>query len=307
MTDQAPEASAPAKAPRKPLYGGQAVLEGVMMRGPLACAVAVRAPDQTIIVEYPRGRGLSRRRSAQIPFLRGLFVLVDSLDLGMRALAISANVQAGEDEPIEGAPLALAFAFSLLFAVGLFFLLPAGLAYLGERLFHWSPWAMNLGEGVIRLTIFTAYLAALGFVPSLRRVYGYHGAEHMTIHAFEAGAPLDVPSVSRFPREHPRCGTAFLLTVVILSVVVFSLLGPMPLGVRLLSRVLMVPVLAMFGYEYIRLTARLAHWRLARLIALPNLALQKLTTREPEEKMVEVAIAAFQAMRSAETAPSPSP
>ncbi len=213
-------------------YGGQAVIEGVMMRGRTSCKVAVRAPDHSIQVEDLPLPPLYQSRWATLPFLRGLLVLWDALGLGMRALTFSANVQAGEEARIEGAPLALTMAASLLVGAGLFFLLPAGGAYLAEQLFTINSNWSNLLEGLVRLALLVGYVWAIGLLPDVRRVFGYHGAEHMTINAYEAGAPLDVASVRQFSRQHPRCGTAFLLTVVVFSVVLFSLLGDMGLLTR---------------------------------------------------------------------------
>jgi uncharacterized protein YqhQ len=283
-----------------PLYGGQAVIEGVMMRGMIAWAVAVRAPDATILtVSKPLGAA-SRGRLAKAPFLRGLFVLWDAIVLGMNALSFSANVQAGDEGKLEGAPLTLTIVFSLAFGIGLFFLLPVGAAYLLERLMSWPEWSTNLVEGLIRLGILVLYIWGIGLIPEIARVYGYHGAEHMTINAFEGSDTLTVEEVMRHSRLHPRCGTAFLLTVVVASVVVFSLIGPLPVVLRLLSRLALLPVIASLAYEYIRLSSRFPESALFRLLVAPNLALQELTTRPPEPGMVEVAIAAFSALQSAE-------
>jgi uncharacterized protein YqhQ len=278
-------------------YGGQAVLEGVMMRGQKACAIAVRAPDQSILIENRPLGSLYQGLLAKIPFLRGILLLADALILGMRALSFSANVQADEDEQVEGATLVITLLTSLAAGIGLFFLLPAGIAHLFSRWLDLSSLANNLVEGLARLGLLVGYVWGIGFIPEIRRVYGYHGAEHKTINAFEAGANLDVDTVSRYSREHPRCGTAFLLTVVFFSIIIFSLIGPLPLIQRMVSRVLMVPLLAMLAYEYMKLTSRWIDSRWIRLLLAPNLALQRLTTHEPDLKMVEVAIAAFDAMR----------
>jgi uncharacterized protein YqhQ len=285
---------------RLPIYGGQAVLEGVMMRGSQTCAVAVRGTDGKIVFrEQPLG-ALYRSRLTRIPFVRGLFILWDALVLGISALTFSANTLAEEDQPIDPKSMTLTLLFSLSLGIAFFFLLPAGVSYLLETVLAWpSAWA-NLAEGLFRLVLLVGYIWAIGFVGDIRRVYGYHGAEHKTINAFEAGAPLTPNSVSSFPREHPRCGTAFLLTVVVFSIVLFSLLGPLPLFAKLLSRLILLPLLAGLAYEYIRLTARLLRYRWARPLVAPNLWLQRLTTREPDESMLEVAIAAFNRMRASE-------
>jgi uncharacterized protein YqhQ len=285
-----------------PTYGGQAVVEGVMMRGRKAVAIAMRAPDDSIAIHQEELRGIYRSRITRIPFLRGLVVLWDALGLGVRALIISVNMQLDEEgEEIAGAPLYLTLALSLGFAVALFILTPAGIGYLFEDVLALGPNAGLFAEGISRLVILIGYIWGIGFMPDVRRVFGYHGAEHKTINAFEAGAKLSPEVVQFFPLEHPRCGTAFLLTVVIASILLFSLLPDMGFGYRLLSRILLLPVIASLAYEYIRWTASHMHWRLVRWIVIPNLALQRLTTREPSLRMLEVAIAAFTAMRSAET------
>ena len=299
-----------------PTYGGQAVIEGVMMRGMQAVAIAMRAPNQEIVIHTEDLGGIYKSRLSKIPFLRGLVALWDALGLGMRALTISANTQTGEDEKLEGPALYLTLGTALLIGVGVFFLAPAAVGHLFERLLNAgaanpaaaggnaASWWGNLIEGLVRLTLLVGYIWAVGKIPDIRRVFAYHGAEHKTINAYEAGAELTPESVARFSLEHPRCGTAFLLTLVLISVVLFSLLGPMPVALRLASRVLLLPVLAGLAFEYIRWTARHLSSPLIRLLIKPNLALQRLTTREPSLDMLEVSIAAFNAMRSSELARS---
>lgn len=281
-------------------YGGQAIIEGVMMRGRKACAVAMRAPNGQIVTQIRPLNGIYQTRIARIPFLRGLVLLWDSLGLGMRALTDSANLQSGEDEKLEGPALYLTLGLTFLVAIAIFFLAPAGVGWLTEHFLHWNAWGSNLLEGLVRLLFLIAYIWGIGFMPDIRRVFAYHGAEHKTINAHEAGADLKPASVAKFPISHTRCGTAFLLTLMVLSLLVFTLLGPLPLGWRLASRVLMIPVLAGLAYEYIRWTARHITSPLVRALVAPNLALQSLTTRQPDEQMLEVAITAFQAMRKAE-------
>jgi uncharacterized protein YqhQ len=281
---------------RLPSYGGQAVIEGVMMRGSKAVAMAMRAPDGSIRVHTERLTGVYKSGIAKIPFLRGLILLWDSLGLGMRFLTMSANTQTGEDEKIEGPTLWLTMGVSLLFGVGLFFLLPAGLGQLAERLLHWTAWWGNVLEGLVRLALLILYISLIGRIPDIRRVFAYHGAEHKTINAFEAGADLTPENVARYSVEHPRCGTAFLLTLVLLSILVFSLLGPLPTVWRLLSRVIFLPVLAGLAYEYIRWTANHLSLPVVRWLVKPNLALQHMTTREPGLDMLEVSICAFNTM-----------
>lgn len=281
-------------------YGGQAVIEGVMMRGASSLAIAMRAPNQEIVIHTEPLSGIYKSRITKIPFLRGLMMLWDALGLGMRALTLSANTQTGEDEKLEGPALYISIGIALFFGVGLFFLAPAAIGQLAERWLGINSWWGNVIEGITRLGLLILYIWAVGRIPDIRRVFAYHGAEHKTINAFEAGDDLTPEQVSKHSLEHPRCGTAFLLTLVLTSVVVFSLLGPLPMGLRLLSRILLLPVLAGIAYEYIRWTANHLSSPLVRWMIKPNLALQHLTTREPNLEMLEVSIAAFNAMRSQE-------
>lgn len=290
----------------QPTYGGQAVIEGVMMRGRRACAVAVRDPQGKVEVEQLELGSFSTSRLIEVPFLRGLVALWDALGLGVRALTYSANMQAeSEEEKIEGGQLLLTFLISFSLALGVFFLLPAGAAFALERLLAWPGWLANLVEGLVRLGLLLGYIGGIGRFEDIRRVYGYHGAEHKTINAFEADDELTPAAVARYSREHPRCGTAFLLTVVLLSIVLFTALGPMDLLPRLASRLALIPLLASLAYEYLRLTARYADRAWMRPLLAPNLFIQRLTTREPDEEMLEVAIAAFQAMRNFEAREQP--
>jgi uncharacterized protein YqhQ len=281
-------------------YGGQAVIEGVMMRGRKAFAIAMRAPDGKIVIHKEGLASVYRSKIAQIPFLRGVILLWDALGLGIRALTLSANTQTGENEKLEGPTLYLTLAISLSIGIGLFFLFPAGVGGLTERYLGWNPWLANLLEGIIRLILLVAYIWAIGFMPDIKRLFGYHGAEHKTINAFEAGAELTPESVAKFSLEHPRCGTAFLLTLVLISILVFTALGPLSMFWRLASRVLLIPVLAGISVEYIRWTANHLDSPIVRFLIKPNLALQALTTREPDTSMLEVAIESFKTMRKAE-------
>lgn len=285
-----------------PTYGGQAVIEGVMMRGARSVAIAMRAPNQEIVLHTEELGRVYQSKAAKIPFLRGLVVLWDALALGMRALTISANTQGDEDEKIEGPVLYITMAISLTFAIGLFFLAPATAGhYLADWFNIQSGWATNLVEGVIRILILIAYIVLISRMEDIKRVFGYHGAEHKTINAFEAGVELTPEEVAKHSLEHPRCGTAFLLTVMIFSVIIFTMIGPIDsILIKLLTRVVLVPVLASISYEYIRWTAKHLDSPFVRAIIKPNLALQRLTTNEPDLKMLEVAIASFNTMRAKE-------
>jgi uncharacterized protein YqhQ len=285
-------------------YGGQAVIEGVMMRGQKAFAVAMRAPDGEIVVHTEKLAEVYRSKITKIPFLRGVILLWDALGLGMRALTLSANTQTGEDEKLEGPALYLTLGLSLAFSIGLFFLLPAGIGGWVEHALAQTTsalWLGNLLEGVLRLLLLIGYIWAIGFMPDIKRVFMYHGAEHKTINAYEAGAELTPENVAKFPIEHPRCGTAFLLTLVLLSILVFTALGPMPIWWRLATRILFIPILAGIAVEYIRWTANNLKNPIVQWLIKPNLALQLLTTRPPDLTMLEVAIESFQSMRKAES------
>lgn len=286
-------------------YGGQAVIEGVMMRGSQYVAIAMRNPEDEIVLHTEKLGPIYQTKAAKIPFVRGLVMLWDTLILGMRALTISANTQGDEDEQIEGAALYLTLAISLGFSVLLFFLAPATAGHLlGDWLNISGPWLVNLVEGVVRILILIGYLLLIRRMEDIQRVFGYHGAEHKTINAFEDGAELTPEVVSGYSLEHPRCGTAFLLTVMIFSVLLFTLIGPIEsIWVKLLTRVVLIPVLASISYEYIRWTARHVESPLVQALIKPNLALQRLTTNEPDLEMLEVAITSFNAMRALELDP----
>jgi uncharacterized protein YqhQ len=288
-------------------YGGQAVIEGVMMRGSRALSVAVRNPAGDIVVHTePLDARIYGGGVARIPFLRGLTLLWDALGLGIKALMFSAEVAIEEeDEEKEDGEAAKVFegpvqwtmvALSLSLMILIFFVVPAFLAGLIQG---WigiveSQFWSNIVEGVLRLSLVVGYIWIIGFLADVKRLYGYHGAEHKTINAYEAGAELTPESVARFPLQHPRCGTAFLLTVVVISIILYSFLPSMSIPVRILSRLALLPVVAGIAYEFLRFSAAHQDNALIRLITKPNLALQSLTTREPEMGMLEVAITAFE-------------
>lgn len=282
-------------------YGGQAVIEGVMMRGSQALAVALRRPGGDIVVETePLNEALYRGPISRVPFLRGLVMLWDALGLGMKALMMSADVAAGEEVSFSG-PISWGSALlGIGLGVGLFLLLPSFLAGL---LAPYIPpeWVVSLLEGVVRLLLVVGYIWVVGFMPDIERVFAYHGAEHKTINAYEAGAELTVGAIRPFPTAHTRCGTSFLLTLVVLTVLIFAPLDPPSLLWRLLSRLALLPVIAGVAYEFIRLAARFADRPWMRWLVTPNLALQRLTTREPDDSMLEVAVAALKAVLADET------
>lgn len=288
-------------------YGGQAVIEGVMMRGSTHVAVAVRDPQGNIIVrEEPIRSALYNGLWSRVPFVRGLGLLWDSLGLGMRALTYSADVAVGAEAEFSGPVAWVTIAVGLALGIGLFFLAPAAIVGgLHELVGISAPLVDNLIEGALRLIFVVGYIWLIGHMAEVKRLFAYHGAEHKTINAYEDGAPLTPQAVAHYPLEHPRCGTGFLLVVVAISVLAFSLLGRPPILIRLASRVVLVPVIAGIAYEYIRLLARHIRNPLVRMLVYPQLALQRLTTREPTPDMLEVSIAALQRVLAAERLPIP--
>jgi len=276
-------------------YGGQAVLEGVMMRGRAQATVAVRKRDGDLVL-HTEGlpAALYQRRVARLPFVRGLVMLWEMLFLGMRMMLFSANVQAEADlgKEIPKSLVASIIAISLTLAVGVFFVLPLLLVRAGSLLSS-NTLVGNIIEGIVRLGLFLVYLALIGRIERMQRIFQYHGAEHKTINAYEHGAELTPPTVQRFSTIHVRCGTAFLLWVVVISIFVFALLGHPPILVGVLARIVLVPLVAAISYEILRLGARFYHLAGVRVVLQPGLWLQRLTTREPSNDQVEVAIAAL--------------
>ncbi len=280
-----------------PSYGGQALIEGVLMRGNKYLAAAFRKPDGEIVIETEELGKIYQSPLKKIPFLRGLIILWDSLGLGTKYLTKSANYQSeDEDEKIEGPALYLTLIISLAVAMLLFFLTPALLGKALEQWLGFSHVIQNLIEGFIRLLFVILYIWGIGKMPDIARVFQYHGSEHKTINAFEANEVLDPATVKNFSLQHPRCGTAFILYVVLISVIVFTFIGDTTWLVLIVSRLALIPVIAMIAYEYIRFTADRLENKLVAVMAKPGLWLQKLTTNEPDEKILEVGIAAFNAM-----------
>jgi uncharacterized protein YqhQ len=291
---------------RRSYYGGQAVLEGVMMRGRTWMAVAVRAPAGSIVVRSePLPDRVYSGFIGRTPFLRGLTMLWDSLALGMKALMFSAEVatageQAELSKPVRWSTMAVA----MVFGIGLFFVTPVMIGSLAQDVTA-SGLAAHLVEALVRLVLLVAYVGLIGLLPDVRRVYAYHGAEHMTIHAFEAGDPLVPERIKGYSPAHPRCGTAFLLLVVAISIFIFVLVGTPNLPLRVLSRVVLIPVIAGLAYEVLRFGAGHVEHPLVRLLVAPGLALQSLTTRYPDDRQVEVAVAAFNEMHRREAGAVP--
>jgi uncharacterized protein YqhQ len=275
-------------------YGGQALIEGILMRGRKYLTAAFRLPDGSIKVIEEELTGIYKNKIRDIPFLRGLIILWDSLVLGMKYLTISSNMQLKEDEEkIEGPALYLTLAVSMLFALVIFFFLPTLLMQFLYKSTTLSAFLINLIEGVVRLLIMLIYLTLIRKMEDIKRVFSYHGAEHKTIHAYEHGDTLDVASVQKYSTAHPRCGTSFLMTVMVISILIFSLFSTPNVLLRLLSRIVLIPLVAMLSYEFIRILGKYEKNPIIRVISKPNLWLQNLTTNPPADDMVEVALQAF--------------
>jgi len=282
--------------------GGQAVLEGVMMRGVSVWAVACRTPEGRIdVTSEPIVSWAKRSKFFRIPVIRGIVALAESLKIGFRALAISANAQLAdeEEEEIGGFIWGLTIFFSLLLAVGLFFVIPVGATslikdWLGSALLFW------LVEGVLRTAIFIGYIVAISRLPALRRVFPYHGAEHKTISCFEAGDELVPAKAKIYSRLHPRCGTSFLLIVMVLAIFVFAPIGLPAWYWLVLSRILGIPLIAGLSYEVIKWAGKHRNKRWVRAVMWPGLMLQNLTTREPDDDQLTVAIASLKAVLAVE-------
>jgi uncharacterized protein YqhQ len=285
--------------PKTTYYGGQAVIEGVMVRGPRTMAVAVRRPDGTLALKSESLGGLYTGLLRRAPLIRGVVVLWETLALGMRALGYSAQVAAGEEEgELSGAYTWGTIAVTFVLVAAVFFAGPVLLTgWLEDSL---GGTGAVVVEGLLRLTLFLVYVWAIGLLPDVRRVFAYHAAEHRAIHAYEAGQPLRVEAVRPFPNAHPRCGTGFLLTVMVVALVVFTLLGSPPLWWRVLSRVALLPVIASLSYEAIRLGLLVEGVPGLNWLLRPNLLLQSLTTRDPDDDQIEVALAALQGVLAAE-------
>jgi uncharacterized protein YqhQ len=282
-------------------YGGQALIEGVLMRGRDAIAVALRHPDGRIVYATERlDSGFHGSRWAKLPFLRGLIVLYETLFVGTRWLVRSASVQAagsGEegDEGVElgKGSIALMLGLTLLAGVGIFFLLPLLIASVTTSKID-NGLVQHLVEGLIRVGIFLGYLFLISMAEDVRRVFQYHGAEHMTIHALEAGDPLVVDSVRKYPTAHPRCGTEFIVVVIALSIVAFSLVGRQEPAVMIGSRIALIPVIAAVGYEILKWGAKHRGNAIVRAIMYPGILVQMITTRQPTNDMIEVAIVSME-------------
>ncbi|HUQ16953.1 MAG TPA: DUF1385 domain-containing protein [Candidatus Saccharimonadales bacterium] len=284
-------------------YGGQAVIEGVVIRGRKTIALACRRPNGEIYrYREALDSPLQRSRLAKLPFVRGVVVLWESLSYGMRMLMRSADVQLEDPQggaaPAEAAKTGMGGSAAMMLpAIGVALLIFIGVPYLLTQLLHaviTSSLVLNVAEGIVRIALFVGYLVAISFLPDIRRVFAYHGAEHMTIHAFEHGDPLDAAHIEPYPTAHPRCGTAFLLFVVVIAIVIFAFIPRVNLIVDLASRLLLVIPVAAIAYEVLKLGARHERNPLMRLAIAPGLLLQAITTRRPDGGMIEIAVASLE-------------
>jgi len=277
-------------------YGGQALIEGVLMRGRNAIAVAFRHPGGHIVwASEALNSGPHAWRLARAPFVRGLIVLYETLIVGTRWLVRSANIQASaEGVELGRGTVALMLGLTLALGVGVFFLLPLFIASAATSSIQ-ADWVQHTVEGLVRVGIFLGYLALIARAPDIRRVFEYHGAEHMTIHALEAGDPLTTDAVRKYPTAHPRCGTEFLVVVIVLSIFAFGFLGRNnPWYVLIGGRLLLIPVIAAVGYEILRFGAKHRANPVVKAIMAPGILVQLITTKRPTDDQIEVAIVSME-------------
>jgi uncharacterized protein YqhQ len=273
-------------------YGGQAVLEGVMMRGRKGIAVAVRKPDGQISMYKKLMKEDKKPALFKMPVIRGVVNFVETLVIGMDALMFSANEATGQDEKLTSWEVALTLLASFGLFVGLFIVLPNVLVSIISRYFA-SIFVINLIEGAFRLAIFGLYLYGISYMKDIKRLFAYHGAEHKVIAAYEAEEPLDTEHIQAHTTMHTRCGTNFLLIVMFVSILIYSMLGRQTILARIATRIVLLPVIAGLAYELFKLAAKKRDSAILRAVSYPGLQLQKLTTKQPDNDMVEVALAAF--------------
>ena len=284
-------------------YGGQAVIEGVMIRGRRFFSLAVRRQSGEVHSIHEPLSQVYSGPIRKIPLVRGILVLVETLVLGMKALNRSANIamadQVGEDEEIPGWIMGVTMAVAMVLGIGLFFITPILATWPLEKVISSEP-VVNLIEGLVRLVVLVGYIAGIGLLKDIKRVFAYHGAEHMAVQTHEAGLPLDVENVRRFRTAHPRCGTAFLLTVAVVAILVFAFIPRSPFWWLIVSRIVFIPVIAGASYEIIRFNGGHLTNPISKLIGYPGLVLQRLTTRIPDDQQIEVAIAAMKTALAAD-------
>lgn len=280
----------------KPAIGGQAVIEGVMMRGPKSTAIAVRKDNGEIVLKKDENHSISERyKFLKLPILRGVVSLIEMMIIGIQTLSYSATM-AGyeEEETLTTKDIAIALASAVVFAVVLFIILPTvAVKFISANIK--TPFLLSLAEGFLRIAIFVAYVAVISLMKDIRRVFEYHGAEHKVVHCYEHGEDLTPENAKKYSTVHPRCGTSFIMIVMIVSILLFSILGWPGIIARIVSRILLLPVVAGISYELIQLAGRSSSPFL-KILNTPGMWLQKLTTREPDDSQLEVAIAALKAV-----------
>ncbi|KAA1282881.1 MAG: DUF1385 domain-containing protein [Chloroflexota bacterium] len=277
-----------------PRYGGQAVIEGIMIRGQNNVAIAVRAPSGNIVTRVKKINTLFTGKLRSIPIIRGVIALAETLSLGMEALNYSSQVANDEEDTPPGKfSSAIMILISLSIAIGLFFILPLVVSKPFEGLLG-SDVVSNVAEGIIRLAVFLIYVTVISLMPDIRRVYMYHGAEHMAVHAQEKGDPLTIQEIRKYPTAHPRCGTAFLLTIMVIAIIVFTLIPREPLWLVVGSRIVLIPLIASLSYEFIRFNSKYETNKFVSKMSVPSLLLQSLTTKIPDDDQIEVAINAME-------------
>jgi uncharacterized protein YqhQ len=283
-------------------YGGQAVPEGVMMRGAAHWALAVRKPDGEIFTDSFQIQSIAERHPFfRRPLMRGVIVLGQSVAIGVRALFLAANISAGEGVELSSGAIGFVLFVAAFLFIGVFILGPAAaFGWIQRR--TGGGLMVNIGEGLARVALFVGYLWLIGRTASIRRVFQYHGAEHKTIAAQESGEPLEPARVAHFPKEHVRCGTNFLIIVMLVTILVFAAFGTPGIAWRLLSRLIAIPLIAAIAYEALRLGARFPESALMGALMAPGLWLQKITTREPDEGQIQVAIASMNEVLRRESA-----
>jgi len=285
---------------KKPSYGGQAVIEGVMMRGRRFWALAVRRPDKKITTRvYKESSFMTKNKFLGFFFIRGMVALVENLMIGFKALSFSVGESTGEEIEFSKKEMVISLIIALIFTVGVFFVLPM---FIGRTFTDRveNAFLYNLYEGLIRIGFFLVYILIVSLLKDIKRLFQYHGAEHKTIQAYESGVDLTVENVKKYSTQHVRCGTSFLLIVMFVAVFVFALLGKPPLYLRLISRIVLIPVIAGIAYELIRLAGRFSHKKIVYILFYPGLLLQKATTRQPDDNQIEVAIHSLKALIESE-------
>lgn len=275
-------------------YGGQAVIEGVMMKSPFKYAIAVRKPDKEIVLKIGKLKSLSKKiKFLKLPIFRGVINLIESLTIGLKALTYSAEQATGEKEKINKVEMFFTILFAFILFILIFIALPTGIArYLDKYLSNLMVY--NLFEGTLRIGIFLFYLYFISKIKDIKRVFEYHGAEHKVMYTYEAGKELTVNNVKKYSTLHPRCGTSFIFIVLILSILVFSLLGKQTLLLRIAYRIAIIPLIAGLSYEILKLSAKNMDKPLVKWAVMPGLWFQRLTTKEPDDNQIEVAIEALQ-------------